>query len=280
MRTRGFAFLLGLSLGALPTSARADDYPTCAGRTVTTADSEAAHIKYLAGKVDYDEYRFTAAIAQFRDAYARDCQKHELLIIIARAYELSGDVPSAIRALQTYLARAPNAPDAPTLRTRLENMKRAAPSEPAPAPAAAASPAAASSAPAPAAPRAEPSEAARSHTVLPWVVFGVGAAAVTAGAVLLVAAPAVPRGCDTATDFCAPLPRESASEYDERKRTAGLAEGLPLAGVITLASGVLVMGGGLLWHFLEPTGSSSGASAAIVPTAGRGYGGVALEGRF
>ena len=84
---------------------RADEYPTCTGRTVTPADSEAAHIKYLAGKVDYDEYRYASAIAQFRDAYARDCHKHELLIIISRAYELNGDRASAIRALETYLER-------------------------------------------------------------------------------------------------------------------------------------------------------------------------------
>ena len=55
----------------------------------------------------FDENDYPTAIQYFRDAYRRDCTKYELLNIISRAYELKGDKPEAINALETYLKRAP-----------------------------------------------------------------------------------------------------------------------------------------------------------------------------
>src|SRR5271170_8049952 len=76
------------------------------------ADTDAAHGAYMAGKGSFDEADYTTAISYFKDAYRRDCTKHELLEIIARAYELQGNRREAVHALETYLDRVPTASDA------------------------------------------------------------------------------------------------------------------------------------------------------------------------
>ena len=81
-------------------------YPACTSKP-TQADTEAAHGAYMAGKGSFDEADYTTAINYFRDAYRRDCTKNELLIIIARAYELgaSGYIskPSLMHDLRAVL---------------------------------------------------------------------------------------------------------------------------------------------------------------------------------
>ena len=96
----------GVSASEAPTP-----YPACTGKP-TQADTDAAHGAYTAGKGSFDEADYTTAINYFRDAYRRDCTKHELLIIIARAYELQGKRARAAASLQAYLDRVPTAPDA------------------------------------------------------------------------------------------------------------------------------------------------------------------------
>ena len=80
--------------------------------------------RYMAGKGSFDEADYTTAINYFKDAYRRDCTKHELLVIIARAYELHGNRREAIHALETYLERMPSAPDAEVQRRHIANLKR------------------------------------------------------------------------------------------------------------------------------------------------------------
>ena len=43
-------------------------------------------------------------------------------------------------------------------------------------------------------------------------------------------------------------------------------------------TGVVAVGGGLAWHFLEPTGSRD--KARVVPAVGPGYAGAQLGGSF
>jgi hypothetical protein len=76
----------------------------------------------------------------------------------------------------------------------------------------------------------------------------------TSGVVFALTAPDLPAGCDADKEQCAPLAGESPQELDKRQAVAGESKGRPLVGGATAGVGVAMMIGGLLWHFLEPTG--------------------------
>lgn len=260
---------------------KGDPYPTCT-RTVTPAESEAAHAKYLSGKVDYDEGKHDAAIQQFRQAYAKDCTKHELLVIISRAYEFKSDFAEAIRALETYLERVPGTPDAATHRSRIETLKgkladqqRAATastsSSPSPSPSASGSATTPSNPP-------PGNDTQGGHTVYPWLLVGGGVTLAAVGTTLLIAKPDT--GCDLDTQKCTRKPGESDADFKKRQDDAGRERGWGIAGPILIAGGVAAVVGGLVWHFLEPTSSSNAAKTKVRPQLGPGYGGLALTGRF
>ncbi len=126
-------------------------YAACTGKP-TQSDTDAAHGAYMAGKGSYDESDYTTAINYFKDAYRRDCTKHELLVIIARAYELQGNRREAVHALETYLDRVPSAQDAEVQKRHIANLKRELTEQPAP-PASASATASASAPPPPSAPQ-------------------------------------------------------------------------------------------------------------------------------
>ncbi|HEX7663503.1 MAG TPA: tetratricopeptide repeat protein, partial [Polyangiaceae bacterium] len=99
------------------------NYPACT-TTPSRDDSDVAHGAYIAGKRSFDENDYPTAIQYFKDALRRDCTKYELLNIISRAYELKGDRPEAINALETYVKRAPAAdPNLEAIQKRLANLK-------------------------------------------------------------------------------------------------------------------------------------------------------------
>src|SRR5262249_8868992 len=102
-RTTLLAVFFGLAAAvpalAQPAATGASAYPKCTG-TPTKEDSEAAHGAYKFGKRKFDEGDYTTALNYFKDAYRSDCTKNELLIIIARAYELSGNRGEAVTALE------------------------------------------------------------------------------------------------------------------------------------------------------------------------------------
>src|SRR5277367_3721125 len=136
-------------------------YAACTSKP-SQADTEAAHGAYTAGKGSFDEADYARAINYFKDAYRRDCTKHELLIIIARAYELQGNRREAVHALETYLERLPAASDAEVQKRHIANLKRDIVDSPSPSAAPSASVAVppnvpvASAAPPPVAPAAPP----------------------------------------------------------------------------------------------------------------------------
>jgi hypothetical protein len=116
------------------------------------------------------------------------------------------------------------------------------------------------------------------HTALPWIVFGVGAAFAVGGAIVLVSAPALPSGCSAETKQCGYLdpriadsPKSSGqreptsqekNDLVSRQDTAGRATTLPTVGAILVVGGLVLAAGGLVWHFLEPTGPSSSSAAS------------------
>ena len=242
---------------ALAAESAATPYPDCAGKSPTADDSELAHQKYIAGKQDYDEGNYDSAIRRFRDAYARDCSKHELLVIISAAYERKGDKREASAALELYVERAPNAPDIGTYKAKIENLKRQIAAE---------------------------SSAARSeYTPYPWIVVGVGVAATVVGVALVLTAPPLPGNCHTESEQCdsAGLSPQELSDAESR---AGRHKGQTTGGIITIAGGAVIAIAGLVWHFIEPSLNASKEAPApqtsFLPLLGPGLAGVSLGRTF
>jgi hypothetical protein len=276
---------------AAGTAADGKSYPSCEGRTVSPQDQEAARAAFTLAQTSYNESDYAKAIEYLRDAYRRDCTAHELLRNLARAYETKGDKAEAIKALETYLERVPKAQDADSIQRRIANLKAqlqpapsptTAPVAPAPKPTVTTPPS--SPPPSPPPPEDEGEGAEGKHSVAPWVVVGVGGAAVVAGAIMIgvgVSEQASSRaGCTQNTQgqyVCGPgidpAQRQSQNQTGAATATAGVVIGIV---------GVAAVGGGLLWHFLEPTGAETTKSGRprLVPQLAPGYAGFGLEGRF
>jgi hypothetical protein len=91
-------------------------------------------------------------------------------------------------------------------------------------------------------------------------VFGVGAAAAATGVVIyFVGRGEVPAQCDFGTRTCAP------GTSDDVKSQASNATNTTNIGLIIAISGAVVGVGGLVWHFVEPTGSTQ-TTASTPPT--------------
>jgi tetratricopeptide (TPR) repeat protein len=257
-------------------------YPACT-KQVSAAESDLAHQKYIAGKQDYDEGNYDSALRRFRDAYNLDCTKHELLIIISAAYERKGDKKEAIAALETYVARAPSAPDVGTYQAKIENLKKqVAAAQTATAPATTTAPTTTAPANGGAPP---PTGEVREHTAWPWVVTGVGGAVALIGIVLIATTSSLPAGCNEATQQCDYLPGENrvtdAGKLKDRQEEAGRIFAQPKIGLGLTIGGLALVGGGLIWHFLEPTGPKESSSKTKVrPALAPGFAGLSVGGTF
>lgn len=125
--------------------------------------------------------------------------------------------------------------------------------------------------------------AVREHTVLPWVVVGVGVATLATGAIIFATAPSRPDNCDKSTELCVHPVGMSDSDFKASQEKAGDADSRPVLGGVLAASGVGLVAIGLLWHFVEPTGPAKAESATalhVTPWAGANMSGLSLDGRF
>jgi tetratricopeptide (TPR) repeat protein len=256
------------------------EYPSCVGKEVTKADSEAAHRKYLAGKDDYDEGKYDSAIRIFEDAYKKDCTKHELLVIISRAHELNHNLPEAVRALEVYLEHNPTSGEAQVHRNKIKNLQDRIAEE---RKKAAATPPPTSTAPSGG---ATPPPENQGHTIYPWLVVGAGVVTLAIGVVLLATVPALPAECNADNQTCNRLKDkdgnfiETQQQYEDRQADAGRHVNQPLIGGLVAGGGGLLIVGGLIWHFVEPTGPKDSAKTRVQPQLGPGYGGFSLTHRF
>lgn len=284
-RTLSLAFLLGTAIAA-PAFAQQSSvtvYPSCTG-TPTKADSDAAHGAYIAGKGSFDENDYARAVDYFKDAYRRDCTKHDLLNIIARAYELKGDRAEAVNALETYLKRVPpNEPGNEQIQRRIANLKAqiaAAPPTPPPVVTAPVEPVPSTPASMPPAnPPHDRVTTERTHSVGPWVLVGVGGAAAVAGLVLLVVGQGKisdsKTGCptiDPVTKQHQCLPGVNGESLQSEGNT------LSAVGGVVGGVGVAAIAGGLIWHFTESTGPET--RARIRPDVRPGYAGLTVGAHF
>jgi tetratricopeptide (TPR) repeat protein len=290
--------LAGVAIAAPVLAQQQSDYPPpCDSSKVTNADVDRAHTVFLSGKQYLEESNYDKAIGYFKDAYSIDCSRHAILPVIATAYERKGDKAEAVRALEEYVKRAPNAPDHEVIERRIRNLKdqlareqpSAAPAPSPPAPTTTAQPAPTSTAePIAVASASPPSPSAppdlQGHGAGPWVVTGIGGVGVLAGVVFYVLGAgdvsSAERNCPAPARVCTgPTAAAAAASQDQGNKGRGLENvGGPLIGV-----GAAAVAAGLLWHFLEKPSADRGAppaGASVSPVAAQGYAGVSVVGRF
>jgi hypothetical protein len=284
----GLLFGVGLSVPAWAQTAppgpaaESAPYPSCEGRTITPQDQEAARAAFTLAQTSYNESDYAKAIEYLRDAYRRDCTAHELLRNLARTYETKGDKAEAVKALETYLERVPKAADAESIQRRIGNLKQQMAAPPVATVPVTTAPTATTTAPPPPPPTKD--EGGGKHSIAPWIVVGGGGAAVVVGAILIGAGASQqsssksgctqnPEGLWVCGPGIDPAQRQSQNQSGAATATAGI-----VIGVVGLAA----VGGGLLWHFLEPTGAgpAKAGKPRLVPQVAPGYAGLGLEGRF
>lgn len=297
MRSRKplLACLLGVAI-AVPALAQSGasvtQYPACPDPPpkLSQVEIEAAHASYRVGVEAYNRGDYQKALDNFREAFRRDCSKVALLNFISRAYEGLGQKAEAIHALEVYLQRNPKAEDAEDIQTRIKNLKAQLASSSSTATTTATAPTATvtatvtATATPTATATAAPTETAevRGHGAAPWVVVGVGAAAAIAGGVLIgvgqgdVSASRVKCTSNAnGTLSCIPADTTPGGQNRATLNSRGTTEtnvGLVVGGV-----GLAAIVGGLIWHFVEPTGP---AKTALAPVVAPGYAGLSLAGKF
>ena len=113
--------------------------------------------------------------------------------------------------------------------------------------------------------------APRGHTVWPWIPIAIGGAFVVTGVVLIATTPALPAGCDASNQTCDRIKNasgefvETDEQYRDRQSDAGRHVNSPIYGGISMAIGGVLIAGGLIWHFLEPTGPEKSARIRFTP---------------
>ena len=125
-----------------------------------------------------------------------------------------------------------------------------------------------------------PPETERKHTVYPWIVVGVGAVALGVGAVIFATAPDLPPTCNADTRRCSAIPNETPDQSAARAGDAKDSQRRPPQGLVLGGAGLLLIAGGLIWHFVEPTGPAKTAKLQWSPWASTSSGGLAVQGGF
>jgi hypothetical protein len=256
---------------AVPAFAQPASYPpACDASKVSKGDVDRAHAVYLSGKQFLDESNYDKAISYFTDAYSIDCSVHAILPIIATAYERKGDKAEAVRALEEYLRRVPNAADREHVERRIKNLNDQLGHEaPAASATATSSAPSASAVPAPA-PTPEstvpPAPAAATPASLeaphksagPWIVGGVGAAALIGGVVLYVVGSG---DISNALSVCPSRTGCPASAADEGNQ----GRSLKTAGAIVGGVGLGAVAAGLIWLLVDRPANSPASVAGTEP---------------
>ena len=267
--------------------------PPCEESKVSKSDRDRAHTVFLSGKQFLEESNYDKAISYFEDAYAIDCSVHGILPIIATAYERKGDRRQAVRALEEYLKRALNAPDHDVVERRIKNLKDQIAQEPtSQAVAAGPVPAPPSSSIAPAgSPPPEPSAgvapvaaagtqsaaatAESKQSAVPWVLVGVGGAALATGVVVVAVGASDISSAESACGKTRMNCQQSVANQGNNGRTL-----LPI-GFVVGGAGLAAVAAGLVWHFTETSsGTPATGSLRVTPFVAPSYAGVSLSTGF
>jgi len=297
---------LGLAAGLLfafdlPASADpASDFPPCT-REPSQADLEGAAGAHKAAKAYYERGDYDKAIERWREAYSFDCAKPAVFLNLANAYEKKGDKASAIAMLELYLTRAKDPPDAATIATKVNNLKASLKQQPDTAPSGTATPppvpsASSSADPGPAPTgtgpdKLPPPTGERPFGFVPWIVVGIGGAAVVTGVIVLVMGQSK---ISAAEDLCGPdhghCPPVSKQTKAEKNIIADGQTGQTMStiGSVVLGVGGAAILGGLAWQLFgnnpkEATPSRGGLlapSLRVLPDVGADHSGLVVSGAF
>lgn len=255
-------------------------FPTCE-RTPTQADLNAAIISHKAGVQLFERGEYDRAIENWRDTYKLDCRVHAVLINVSKAYEKKGDLESAVAALEAYLKRYPEAPDAKAIVEQIDELRKKIPPkvEPPPPP----KPTVTAKAPPPPPPPLPRPE--RPYGATPWYPVAVGGVLALTGVIL------IPVGLSAIADAEAACGEGRACTRSQgdiaSKGNAGRAE--VVVGDVALSVGLAAAAGGLVWQFMfnkprlvrrPPPEAAPKPATSLSPALGPGYGGAALTGRF
>ncbi|MBK7582732.1 MAG: tetratricopeptide repeat protein [Myxococcales bacterium] len=239
--TRVLPVLLALSLVGFPTvSAEAQPNAKKDPKTEALELFEKSADLYRQGKFDEAAQLLERAYSLHDEAV--------LLYNLGRAYEGLGENQKAIDAYTKYLEKAPKAKDRGALERRMETLKAQLAQQNKPLPDKQPEPVVPAKPVAPEPDRPPPS---RGPGVLPWVVAGVGVAAVGAG--LFVGLQAKSKRDDAQDN---PESRAAQEDYDSAKSMATTANVLLIAGTVVAA-------GGVTWALLSRKKSEPAAAAPL-----------------
>lgn len=255
---------------------RAQPYPGC-DHTPTDSDVDAAKGLHKAALQYNAKGLYERAITSWLEAYTFDCRAHRVLINIGNAYEKLNKTDKAIEAFETYLSREGDGAD-PTIAEKLENMKRVnALPNPTPDPVPQPQPL-----PTPdPKPNGDTGGDESSSGPGPWVLVGIGGAAIVAGAVLLGV------GTKQVKDAEAICPQHDRCDDADARALGNRGVILQNAGGGVLGVGLAAVVAGVTWYIIvDVIGSDSAARdtppLAIAPSVvvTPGFVGAGVVGRF
>lgn len=249
-------------------------FPECT-HAPSERDISAAKGAFEAGQVSFHEADYARAILYWEDAFRRDCTALALLLNLARAYELAEQKAHAVSALETYLARRPNAADRDQILRRLEVLRRqldeereAARREAEPDPAQSAP----SRAPEPLPAVEEAPTASTQAPVWPLFVAGGGLATSVVGVVLWAVNQSTINDCSKESAgvyVCRDAADKQAAEDALPRRNVGIG--------LTLGGGAVAIGGAVTYFFLR---QQAQGTATLQPSVGPGFAGFSYSGTF
>jgi tetratricopeptide (TPR) repeat protein len=206
-----------------------------------TSDKKAAHL-FDESIERYRQGRFQEAIDLLKQAYALK-PAPVLLYDLARAYEGLGDTDGALDAYRAYLRDDPTAKDRGGIEVRIATLQRQHDEREARLHAAAT----------PITPSPPPAEAPPAHRAspVPWVLVGVGAAGIGAGAVLGILARA--RHDDALAESAAMRATDLQSNAQHFATAANVA--FVMGGALAI--------GGLVWGIVDRTSAEGTRQSGV-----------------
>ncbi|MEJ7729413.1 MAG: tetratricopeptide repeat protein [Polyangiaceae bacterium] len=254
-RALAAALAVGAVFGACPRPALAQDKGDPRAEKLFTESAEL-----------YREGKFAEAAQRLEEAYAISPEP-VLLYNLARAYEGMGQTERALSAYRRYLEADPGTRDRRSIETRIETLERQLEERRALED----KTRAAATRQRDGAVTPEP----RAPSPLPWIVAGVGALGIGAGAVLGVMSQGKR---DDAEDPAEAPSGQAAADL------VGDAETLATGANVAFIAGGAVLLGGVVWGIVDVVGSASPAQAGRAPaprvTVWMGMGKAGVRGAF
>ncbi len=243
-------------------------YPTC-DKEPSETDTLAAKSAYKVGQISFQEADYDRAILYWEDAFTRDCSASALLLNLARAYELNGQFPKAIKALESYLEQAEKVKNQPSIVKRLEKLKARIQSASKPEEE---KPEAKAEAPTEEK-ETSPVSSKPERSWVPVIVTGAGLTTAGIGGLFYGLSRSTLRDCNVKAQTCT---NDAASEKAARALT------LRNTGYVMLSvGGAAAVAGAVFWGLNWSANESSETSAAqLTPVFYPGYQGLEFSGHF